>query len=74
MHSPHRILKELDFTPIPPGIKTEGNGVILPSSKNLIFPFKAANLKAVDLRIVRIFDNTLPFFLQENDLERQQFN
>ena len=61
-------LKQLDFTAVPPGIKTEGNGVILPSSKNLIFPFKAANLKAVDLRIIRIFDNNLPYFLQENDL------
>ena len=61
-------LKQLDFTSVPPGIKTEGNGVILPSSKNLIFPFKAANLKAVDLRILRIFDNNLPYFLQENDI------
>lgn len=60
---------QLDFTEIPPGIKTEGRGVILPSSRNLIFPFKAANLKAVDLRIVKIFDNSLPFFLQENDLD-----
>jgi alpha-2-macroglobulin len=61
-------MKQLDFTAVPPGIMTEGNGVILPSSKNLIFPFKAANLKAVDLRIIRIFDNNLPYFLQENDL------
>ena len=61
-------LRQLNFTAVPPGIMTEGNGVILPSSKNLIFPFKAANLKAVDLRIVRIFDNNLPYFLQENNL------
>jgi uncharacterized protein YfaS (alpha-2-macroglobulin family) len=60
--------KQLDFTSVHPGIKLEGNGVILPASKNLIFPFKAANLKAVDLRIIRIFDNNLPYFLQENDL------
>ena len=60
--------RQIDFTPVPPGIKTEGNGVILPSSKNLIFPFKAANLKAVELKIIRIFDNDLPYFLQENDL------
>ena len=61
-------LKQLDFTSVPPGIKLEGNGVILPSSKNLIFPFKAANLKAIDLKIIRIFDNNLPYFLQENDI------
>jgi alpha-2-macroglobulin len=65
---PASVMKQLDFTAVPPGIKTEGKGVILPSSKNLIFPFKAANLRAVDLRIVRIFDNNLPYFLQENDL------
>ena len=61
-------LKQLDFTSVPPGITLEGNGVILPPSKNLIFPFKAANLKAVDLKIIRIFDNNLPYFLQENDI------
>ena len=61
-------LKQLDFTSVPPGIILEGNGVILPSSQNLIFPFKAANLKAVDLKIIRIFENNLPHFLQENDI------
>jgi alpha-2-macroglobulin len=61
-------LKQLDFTSVTPGILLEGNGVILPSSKNLIFPFKAANLKAVDLKIIKIFDNNLPYFLQDNDI------
>ena len=61
-------LKKLDFTSIQPAISLEGNGIIIPSSKNLIFPFKAANLKAVDLQIVRIFENNLPYFLQENDI------
>ena len=61
-------IRKLDFTTVPPGIILEGNGVILPSSQNLIFPFKAANLKAVDLKIIRIFENNLPYFLQENDL------
>jgi uncharacterized protein YfaS (alpha-2-macroglobulin family) len=60
--------RQLDFTSVPPGIKLEGNGVILPSSQNLIFPFKAANLNAVDLKIIRIFENNLPYFLQENDI------
>jgi alpha-2-macroglobulin len=61
-------LKQLDFTSVNPGILLEGNGVILPSSKNLIFPFKAANLRAVDLKIIKIFDNNLPYFLQDNDI------
>ena len=61
---------KLDFASVNPGIKLEGNGVILPSSQNLIFPFKAANLKAVDLKIIKIFENNLPYFLQENDIDR----
>lgn len=60
--------KNLDFTSWKPQIVAEGKGVILPSSKNLIFPFKAVNLKAVDLKIIKVFDNNLPYFLQENDI------
>ena len=67
---PEAYRKLLDFTQVPPGIRAEGNGVILPSSHNLIFPFKAANLKAVDLKIIKIFENNLPHFLQENDLNQ----
>ena len=61
-------LKHLDFTAVPPGIMADGKGVIIPSSINLIFPFKAVNLKSADLKIIRIFDNNLPYFLQENDI------
>ena len=60
--------KQLDFTSLYPSIVAVGKGVILPSSKNLILPFRAVNLKAVNLRIIKIFDNNLPYFLQENDI------
>jgi uncharacterized protein YfaS (alpha-2-macroglobulin family) len=59
---------KLDFLAVKPGIMFTGEGVILPSSQNLIFPFKAANLKAVDLKIIKIFENNLPYFLQEYDI------
>jgi len=59
---------QIDFSPIMPSIEPVGNGVIVPSSQNLIFPFKAANLKAVDLKIIKIFENNLPYFLQENEI------
>jgi uncharacterized protein YfaS (alpha-2-macroglobulin family) len=58
---------KLDFTAIYPGLMLPGKGVILPASENLIFSFKAANLKAVDLKIIKIFENNLPYFLQDND-------
>ena len=60
--------KNLDFTSVQPGIEMEGKGVIVPSSNNLVFPFRAANLKAVDLTIVKIFANNLPYLLQESEI------
>ncbi len=57
-----------DFTSVAPKIELSGKGVILPTSDNLIFPFKAANLKAVDLKIIKVFDNNLLYYLQQNDL------
>jgi len=59
--------KQFDFSPVPPSLALSGNGVILPSSGNLIFPFRAANLKAVDLKVIKIFENNLPAFLRESD-------
>ena len=67
---PGSFMKDFDFTQVPPGILPEGKGVILPASQNLVFPFKAANLSAVDLKIIRIFENNLPYFLQENDMDQ----
>lgn len=58
----------LDFSQVKPAILLEGEGVIMPSSNDLIFPFKAAGLRAVDIRIIKIFDNNLPHFLQENNI------
>ncbi len=42
--------------------------VILPTTDGMVFPFKAVNLSAVDVRIIRIFENNIPQFLQVNSL------
>ncbi len=62
------VSRTINFTPVEPGIKTAGKGVIMPSSGNLIFPFMAANLSAVDLTIIKVFENNLPYFLQQNSM------
>lgn len=56
------------FNAIKPAVRLVGNGVILPSSSNLTMPFEAVNLKSVDVRIVRIYENNILQFLQTNDL------
>lgn len=57
-----------NFTVINPGLRAVGEGVIVPASGGLVFPFRAANLSAIDLTIIKIYNNNIPYFLQMNDL------
>lgn len=58
----------LQFSQIKPDVKITANkGVIMPSSEGLIVPFEAVSLNAVDLTIVRIFENNVLQYLQVND-------
>jgi uncharacterized protein YfaS (alpha-2-macroglobulin family) len=60
---------QLQFDDVKPKVKLVGNGVILPNSKGLIFPFDAVNLNAVEVEIFKIFNNNILQFLQVNDLD-----
>ena len=48
-------------------IPLEGN--ILPDSKQQLLPFRAVNLKAVDLKIIKIYQDNVLMFLQDNRLD-----
>lgn len=60
---------DISFEELKPEVKLIGNGVILPTSEGLIFPFEAVNLNAVDIRVVKIYDNNILQFLQINHLD-----
>jgi uncharacterized protein YfaS (alpha-2-macroglobulin family) len=60
---------KLNFEEVKPSVRLTGRGVILPNSEGLIFPFEAVNLKAVDIRIIRIYENNIAQFLQVNYLD-----
>lgn len=51
-----------------PSVRIIGKGNILPSSGKLVVPFDAVNLNAVDVSIIKIFENNVPQFLQENEI------
>ncbi|TDH26056.1 hypothetical protein EXU57_11180 [Segetibacter sp. 3557_3] len=52
-----------------PSVKIQGRGSILPGSGGkLVLPFEATNLRAVDVSIVKIYENNVVQFLQNNDL------
>lgn len=63
-----RYSMEVLFEEIKPAIALIGKGVILPNSNGLTFPFKAVSLKAVDLKILKIYEKNIPQYLQVNNL------
>ena len=63
-----RYVMELMFEELKPQVQLLGNGVILPNSNGLVFPFKAVSLKAVDLKILKIYEKNIPQFLQVNSM------
>ncbi len=56
------------FEPEKPQIKLLGNGTILPSTQGLVLPFEAVNLKAVQVEVIKIFEDSLPQFFQTNSV------
>ena len=60
----------ITFEEVKPNVRFVNNGVILPSSdKGLLLPFEAVNLRAVDVRITKIYNNNILQFLQVNELD-----
>ena len=52
-----------------PSVKIGGKGVILPNSGGkVVLPFEAVNLKAIDVSVIKIYENNVAQFLQQNDL------
>lgn len=56
------------FEEIKPAIQLLGNGVIVPTSDKVLLPFKSVNLKAIDVKIIQIYENNISQFLQVNKL------
>ena len=57
-----------------PEIAFEKSGNILPNSEQLVLPFKAVNLWAVDVKVIKIYQNNILYFLQTNTLSENSQN
>lgn len=61
---------DIQFEEVKPQVRIAGNGNILPrAGTKLPFAFEAVSLKAVDLKITKIYEKNILQFLQVNDLE-----
>lgn len=56
------------FEALKPQVRLIRNGSVLPNSKELKFNFEAVNLKAVEIRVIKIFEDNILQFLQDNNL------
>ena len=56
------------FEQIKPQVRLLTSGTILPTSDNLKLNFEAINLRAVDVRVIKIFEDNVLQFLQDNEL------
>jgi len=61
--------QDITFTNIKPAVELIGKGNILPSSNGLVFPFKAVNLKAVNVKILQIYESNISQFFQVNQFD-----
>ncbi|MGM9737920.1 MAG: alpha-2-macroglobulin family protein [Candidatus Cryptobacteroides sp.] len=52
-----------------PYVDIPAGGNIIPDGSNMVLPFKAVNLNAVDISIVKIYPGNVLSFLQDNDLD-----
>lgn len=59
---------EVQFEQLKPSVRFTGKGSILPSTDGLIMPFESVNLKAVDVTILKIYEQNILQFLQVNNL------
>lgn len=58
----------VSFQQSKPDVQLLNSGNILPNSENLIIPFQAVNLWAVDVKVIKIFENNILGYLQANNL------
>lgn len=60
---------KVQFEAIKPNVRLVGKGTILPSSNGMIVPFEAVNLRAVDVRVIKIYADNISQFFQNNNYD-----
>lgn len=57
------------FNQSKPGLRLITEGVVLPNSTENPFYFEATGLKAIDIRVIKIYENNVLQFLQDSNLD-----
>lgn len=62
------------FEEAKPEIKLLGKGVLVPDANQVIVPFEAIGLDAVDVEVFKIYENNMLQFLENNSISDQGYN
>ncbi len=62
------------FSSLKPAVRLLKSGVILPSVETAALPFQAVNLKAVDVSVVKVFENNMLQYLQSNKMNETDYS
>lgn len=68
-----RVEETVVFEELKPAVEFIGQGVIMPDPQGLSIPIRAVNLRAVDVMVYKLFENNIPYYLQENQLTNRWF-
>ena len=60
--------ESISFEALKPQVRLITGAGILPNSQDLRFNFEAVNLKAVDVRVIKIFEDNILQFLQDDNI------
>lgn len=62
-------VKTFDVSTLKPEVKFAFSGNIFPDQARLILPFQSIGLNAVDLSVIKIYENNILMFLQDNTFD-----
>lgn len=62
----------ISFMSLKPAVEWLSDAVIMPGKSGLTLPFKAVNLSAINVKVLRVYENNIPQFLQSNQLAGSQ--
>lgn len=60
--------EEVTFAETKPQVRLIGKGTILPKGRTMPLVFEAIGLNAIDVRVIKIYENNIPQFLQLNQI------
>ncbi len=67
------VVQHFEQEVIPPAVEIPLSGTILPDNRNLTLPFRAVNLAAVDVEVVKIYTDNVMTHFQENELRESYY-